>query len=108
MWDDWGGFCDHVTPQQFNNYELGFRVPLIAISPYARTGYVSHVQHKFGSLLKFAENNFGTASVGYTDRRADDLSDMFDYAQAPTSFTIRAVLPSARATSDTRSPDTDE
>jgi len=109
VWDDWGGFYDHVTPQQFNNYELGFRVPLIAISPYARTGYVSHVQHEFGSLLKFTEKNFGTASVGYTDRRADDLSDMFDYAQAPTSFTpIRAALPSARASSDTRSPDTDE
>jgi len=32
VWDDWGGFYDHVTPQQSSNYELGFRVPLIAIS----------------------------------------------------------------------------
>ncbi len=49
VWDDWGGFYDHVAPPQFNYYGLGFRVPLIAISPYARPGYVSHVQHEFGS-----------------------------------------------------------
>jgi len=31
-WDDWGGFYDHVpAPQPFRNqYELGFRVPLLA------------------------------------------------------------------------------
>ena len=109
VWDDWGGFYDHVAPQQLNNYELGFRVPLIAISPYARLGYVSHVQHEFGSLLKFTEENFGTTSVGYTDRRSDDLSDMFDYAQTPTVFQpIRAREPSASAFVDTRSPDSDE
>ncbi|HEV2738261.1 MAG TPA: alkaline phosphatase family protein, partial [Candidatus Elarobacter sp.] len=52
-WDDWGGWYDHVKPQQFNAYELGFRVPLIVVSPYARPAYVSHVQHEFGSILKF-------------------------------------------------------
>ena len=41
-WDDWGGWYDHVKPPQYNSYELGFRVPLIVISAYARTSYISH------------------------------------------------------------------
>ncbi|MDP9025243.1 MAG: hypothetical protein M3N13_07710, partial [Candidatus Eremiobacteraeota bacterium] len=85
-WDDWGGWYDHVAPQQFNFYELGFRVPLIVISPYAKTHYVSHVQHEFGSLLKFTENAFNLPSLNYTDARSDDLSDMFNFNQPPTTF----------------------
>lgn len=40
-WDDWGGFYDHVAPPIYNSYEYGFRVPLIAVSAYAKPGYVS-------------------------------------------------------------------
>ena len=72
-WDDWGGWYDHVEPPVYNSYELGFRVPLIVISPYAKTGYVSHDQHEFGSILKFTEKAFGLGSLGTTDVRADDL-----------------------------------
>ena len=68
VWDDWGGWYDHVAPPLYNSYELGFRVPLIVISPYAKTGYVSHVQHEFGSILKFTEETFGLAVAQY-DRR---------------------------------------
>ncbi len=90
-WDDWGGWYDHVKPPQYNAYELGFRVPLLVISPYAKRGYVSHVQHEFGSILHFTEEQFGLRSLGYTDVRADDLSDCFDFSKPPVKFTeIRA------------------
>ncbi len=85
-WDDWGGWYDHVKPQQFNAYELGFRVPLIVISPYARPAYVSHVQHEFGSILHFTEEQLGLSSLGFTDARADDLKDCFDFSQPPLAF----------------------
>jgi len=88
-WDDWGGFYDHVAPTIYTSYELGFRVPLIVVSPYAKPGYVSHVQHEFGSILKFAEETFGLPSMGTTDARADDLSDCFNFNQSPKAF--RAV-----------------
>jgi phospholipase C len=78
-WDDWGGWYDHVAPTIYNSYELGFRVPLVVISPYAKQGYVSHVQHEFGSILKFTEETFGLPSMGTTDSRADDLSDCFNF-----------------------------
>ncbi|HLI95656.1 MAG TPA: alkaline phosphatase family protein [Candidatus Baltobacteraceae bacterium] len=95
VWDDWGGWYDHVAPQQFNAYELGFRVPLIVVSPYAKHAYVSHVQHEFGSILHFTEEQFGLQPVGYTDVRADDLSDCFDYAQSLTRFRPIAARHSA-------------
>jgi phospholipase C len=92
-WDDWGGWYDHVQPPLYNSYELGFRVPLLVISPYAKQGYVSHVQHEFGSILRFTEENFGLPSMGTTDDRADDLSDCFNFDQSRTRFHhIRAPL----------------
>ena len=92
-WDDWGGFYDHVTPPQYNSYELGFRVPLIAIGPYAKQGYISHVQHEFGSILKFTEEVFNLGSLGATDERADDLSDCFNFNRHPRKFVpIKAPL----------------
>jgi phospholipase C len=86
-WDDWGGFYDHVIPTIYNSFELSFRVPLIVVSPYAKPGYVSHVQHEFGSILKFTEETFGLPSLGTTDQRADDLSDCFNFTnQQPRHF----------------------
>jgi phospholipase C len=85
-WDDWGGWYDHVRPPQYNSYELGFRVPLIVIGPYAKKGYVSHVQHEFGSLLKFTERVFGLDSLGTTDDRSDNLYDCFNFQQKPRRF----------------------
>ena len=92
-WDDWGGWYDHVAPSIKNSYEYGFRVPLIVVSPYAKPGYISHVTHDFGSILKYIEGNFGLSSLGYADADADDLSDCFDYNQTPLTFQkIRSSL----------------
>ncbi len=92
-WDDWGGWYDHVAPKLINSYEYGFRVPLIVVSPYAKAGYISHVTHDFGSILKFIEETFALPSLGYADAPADDLSDCFDFNQTPITFqTINAPL----------------
>jgi phospholipase C len=104
-WDDWGGFYDHVAPPIYNSYEFGFRVPLIVISPYAKRGYVSHVTHDFGSILKFIEKKFGLPSLGYADSRADDLSDCFDFNRWPRSFfPIKAPISAKHFLADTRLP----
>ena len=96
-WDDWGGFYDHVKPQIYNSFELSFRVPLIVVSQYAKTGYVSNTQHEFGSILKFTEETFGLPSLGTTDARADDLSDCFSFTnQQPRHFKrIRTKYPAS-------------
>ena len=93
MWDDWGGWYDHVAPRVVDDgvswgsgYVYGMRVPMIVVSPYARAAYVSHVTHDFGSVLRFIENNFKLPSLGYADATADDLSDCFNLFQAPLPF----------------------
>jgi phospholipase C len=88
-WDDWGGWYDHVPPKIYNSYELGFRVPLVIVSPYAKKGYVSHRQHEFASILAFAEKTFGIkkGALHGTDMRSDDLMDAFNFKQKPSVFT---------------------
>jgi phospholipase C len=86
LWDDWGGWYDPAVPHQYNSYELGFRVPLLVISAYAKQHYISTKQHEFGSILKFTEKVFGLPSLGTTDVRSDDLADCFDFSKGPTKF----------------------
>jgi phospholipase C len=85
-WDDWGGWYDHVPPPQVDYAGLGFRVPLIVVSPWAKHGYVSHNQHEFGSFLRFSEEVFDLPSLGTRDAISDDLSDCFDFTQTPPPF----------------------
>ena len=98
VWDDWGGLYDHVPPPFHDRWGgLGFRVPMLVVSPYAREsppnrpGYISHTQYEFGSILKFVENVWNLGSLGTTDARAFSIVDCFDFTQAPRRF---APIPS--------------
>ncbi|MGA8575239.1 MAG: alkaline phosphatase family protein [Candidatus Cybelea sp.] len=87
IWDDWGGLYDHVAPPYLDIDSLGFRVPLLVISPYAREGRVSHVQYETASVLKFAENLFGLDQLAAADKRANSpAKDCFDFSQKPRPF----------------------
>ena len=99
MWDDWGGFFDPVKPV-FEDYDgLGFRVPLLIVSPYAKRGSVTHVQYETASVLRFIEDNFGLSPLAKSDARAHDPaadSAAFDYEQTPRKFKkIGGALPSS-------------
>jgi phospholipase C len=101
VWDDWGGWNDHVPPPQLDWKGLGIRVPAIVISPYAKKGFVDHTQYEFSSILKLAEQTFdlpavGPPSFGYTDTRATSMTDSFDFKQKPRAFVkISAKYPPA-------------
>ena len=85
-WDDWGGWYDHVPPQESDLMGPGFRVPLIVVSPYAKHGYVSHQVYETASLLTYTEKVFELPNLGARDASANDLSDCFDYTQTPSPF----------------------
>jgi phospholipase C len=86
------------------------RVPLLIISPYAKQGYVSHVQYEHGSILRFVEDQFGLGRLAASDERAiSPEKDCFDFSQPPRPFT---VIPAAlsqsyfeREPADPRVPD---
>ncbi|MDQ2909404.1 MAG: phospholipase [Actinomycetota bacterium] len=58
VWDDWGGFYDHVVPPQVDANGFGLRVPALVISPYARRGLVDHQLLSFDAYAKFIEDDF--------------------------------------------------
>jgi phospholipase C len=107
-WDDWGGWYDHVAPKMYNHFELGFRVPLVIVSPYAKAGYVSHRRHEFGSILRFSETVFGLGSLGATDKRSDDLSDCFDFKTSPRKFVTIKAPPFNPGSDTTSGPDIED
>ncbi len=87
IWDDWGGWFDPVPPVHEDYDGLGFRVPLLIVSPYAKQAYVSHVQYETSSVLRFIEDNFGLGQLAKSDTRANDpATDAFDYARKPRAF----------------------
>ncbi|MFY9884269.1 MAG: alkaline phosphatase family protein [Candidatus Cybelea sp.] len=86
VWEDWGGWYDHVAPPQLDYAGLGFRVPMIVVSPYAKAGYVSHTQYEFGSIIRFVEDTWNLGRLGTTDTRAASMDDVFDFSQKPRKF----------------------
>lgn len=97
LWDDWGGFYDHVPPAFIDHQGgLGFRVPMILVSPYVTPGSISHTQYEFGSILKFIEGRFNLGSLGTTDRRATSIGGLLHLNQTPLPF---SPIPSSRSRS---------
>jgi len=87
IWDDWGGMYDHVPPPYLGRDGLGFRTPLLVISPYAKKDYVSHVQYETASVLRFAEDLFGLERLSDADKRATSpATDCFDFSKPPRPF----------------------
>jgi phospholipase C len=82
-WDDWGGWYDHVPPPMVDGDGYGFRVPLLVISPYARSGYIFHQNADFTSILKFIERLYGLRQLTSRDEQANALLEAFDFTQAP-------------------------
>ena len=83
VWDDYGGFYDHVPPQQTDKYGFGPRVPCLVISPYALSGKIIHTRFDLTSPLKLIEKKFGLKSLTDRDADANDMSDCFDFKQKP-------------------------
>ena len=93
--DDFGGWYDHVTPPRAYGcdptqpYGLGFRLPLLVISPYARPGFIFHEVAEQASIPRFIEKVFGATHAlsdldpAAQDGQANDLMGAFDFTQTP-------------------------
>lgn len=96
-YDEHGGFFDHVTPPRtrddradgsdlFGDYgQLGFRVPTIVASPFARRGFVGHATYDHASILKMIEWRFRLAPLTQRDAAARNLAETFDWDNPDTS-----------------------
>jgi len=118
IWDEWGGFYDHVKPPQIDGQSFGFRVPLLVISPYtmrgtsSNGGYISHTLYSNVSTLKFIEANWQLPSLTPHDAAANSIMDMFDFSAATrrpklmlTPRTCPALTTAQRRTLKAENPD---
>lgn len=113
-YDENGGFYDHVPPpeacipdqikpkdepsdngiiESYKYDRYGFRVPFVAISPYAKHHYVSHNIYDHTSILKFIENKFNLPSLSYRDANADGLMDVFDFSHPIMEVNLPGFAP---------------
>ena len=94
--DDFGGWYDHVPPpRQYgcapttNPYGLGFRLPLLVISPYAKPGFIFREVSEHASIPRFIEKVMGSTQSlsdldpAAQDGQANDLLNAFDFNQPP-------------------------
>jgi phospholipase C len=124
-YDEHGGFADHVAPPpachpdtgdpkapadaalgSFDRY--GFRVPLIIVSPFAKSHYVSHTVTDHTSILRFIQAKFGLPALSGRDANADALMDLFDFSNppfaVPPTFAEPVIDPDRMAACEQRFP----
>ncbi len=78
--------CYGVTPSSTNTCGFdytGFRVPMMVISPFAKKNYLSHSPADHTAFLKLIEARFGVASLTARDAAQIDMSEFFDFVNAP-------------------------
>lgn len=82
---DPGANPNDAPAQQGFAAQLGFRVPNLVVSPFARKHYVGHFPMDHTAILKLVETRFIGGGVHLTPRVAaqPDLTDMFDFVRTP-------------------------
>ena len=73
----------NVRPPTVDRLGLGFRVPALVISPFAKRGYVDRRLGEFSSPLKLISDNWNLPYL--TDRiaRTHNFSHVFDFGRKP-------------------------
>ncbi|MBI1422339.1 MAG: phosphoesterase [Gammaproteobacteria bacterium] len=69
--DEGGGYYDSGYIQPIDFFGDGTRIPMIAVSPYARKGFVDHTYYDHASVLKFIERNWDLAPL--SERSRDNM-----------------------------------
>jgi phospholipase C len=101
--DEGGGYYDSGYVQLIDFFGDGTRIPLVAVSPYAKKGHVDHTYYDHASILKFIQRNWKLAPLSKRSRdnlpnpvsdkknpyvplnrpALGDLMGMFDFKQKP-------------------------
>jgi phospholipase C len=82
--DEWGGFFDHVPPQEAPDVDpafamRGFRVPCLIVSPFSRPGAIAHGVYDHTSILKMIEWRWGLPPLSARDAAANNLAEALDF-----------------------------
>jgi phospholipase C len=76
------GMCGSGTPLAGEQGRCGYgpRLPLLVISPWAKSNAVDHTLTDQSSIIKFVEDNWGLSRIaGSADAIAESLNGLFDF-----------------------------
>jgi phospholipase C len=117
VYDEWGGFFDHVRPPRVPDIrnsrdlgedfgQMGFRIPSVVLSPYARRGHVDHGTYGFESIIKLIRYRFGAKALTRRDAYARNIGYALDWKAKPRLEPPELPDPAniATTTCSTRSP----
>jgi phospholipase C len=87
-YDEAGAFADHLAPEpracqsapDAPFTERGPRIPLVAISPWAKRTYASHLARDHTAITRFVETVFQLPALTPRDANSDALLDLFDFS----------------------------
>ncbi len=106
FYDEHGGYYDHVPPPEavepddvpprgggpWRFDRLGFRVPAVVVSPFARPSHVSSVVRDHTAVLRLIQRTWNLPALTRRDEAADDLLDCLDL-DGPPAFLVPPDLP---------------
>lgn len=75
LYDEFGGYWDHVAPPKGDRWGPGVRVPALIISPFTRGKGLDHRVYETSSILRLIEHRFELEPLGPRDATAADLAD---------------------------------
>ena len=100
--DEWGGFFDHVPPPLKpippadkavgSDGRIGFRVPSLVISPFARRSYVATTQFDHTSVLRMIEWRWSLDPLTVRDATANNLAKVLDF-ERPNLYAPQYAVP---------------
>ena len=110
VYDEHGGFYDHVPPPQtvapgdkstnpentlfaFNFTQLGVRVPAIIVSPLIPRGTIDHTVYDHTSVLATLEHIFGVPPLTERDKQAHTLNHLFSLTTPRTDAPLTLPEP---------------
>ena len=90
IYDEWGGFFDHVVPPRVPDLrsshdinqdfgQMGFRIPAVVVSPFARSGHIDHSIYGFESILKLIRYRYGIPPLTPRDLYANNIASALDF-----------------------------
>lgn len=77
-YDEHGGSWDHVAPPKRDAWGPGTRVPLLAIGPMVKKGFIDHSVYDFGSILRTITLRFGAEPVNQLDGTATPMVNLLE------------------------------
>lgn len=77
--DEGGGFYDQVAPPVVDGHQLGQRIPMILVSPYAKENYISNTVMSHDSILAFIDYNWDLPALNQFVSHMNLPLDMFNF-----------------------------